>query len=117
MVSFFLNWLLTGLLFLAAGKLFSDIHVSSLPVALVVAIVLGVANACFRPVISFLTFPINLVTLGLFSFVVNGLILMLVAMVVPGFSIKGMGAAILLSVALSVVNLLLGMFGWQSRML
>lgn len=118
MLGFFLNWILTATLLLSLGTLFpGDIYVGNFFVAMLTALVLGVVNAFLRPVIKFLTFPINLVSLGLFSFVINSFILMLVAMLVPGFVITSFVSALLASVLLAVVNLLLSLFGWQSRMI
>ncbi|HXI34650.1 MAG TPA: phage holin family protein, partial [Gemmatimonadales bacterium] len=62
---------------------------------LVAALVLGIVNAVIRPILVFLTFPITLLTLGLFILVVNGISLALVAWLVPGFHVAGLAAAVL----------------------
>jgi putative membrane protein len=69
------------------------------------ALVLGIVNAVIRPVILILTLPLTLLTLGLFILVVNGISLYLVAWLVPGFSLSGLGAAILGSIVV-------GLTGW-----
>ena len=77
--------------------------------ALIVAIVLGFVNSCIRPLVKFFALPINLLTLGLFALVVNGLMVMLCAYFVDGFKVDGLGAAILFSIILAVVNWVLNM--------
>jgi len=72
--------------------------------ALVAAVLLGIVNAVIRPVVLFLTLPLNLLTLGLFTFVVNALLLWLVAAVVRGFEIHGFMAAFLGALLLSLIS-------------
>ena len=71
--------------------------------AMLTAIVIGLINTFIKPILSFLTTPINMLTLGLFTFVVNAIVLYLASLVVPGFKIDGVLAAILGAVVLSVV--------------
>lgn len=66
------------------------------------ALLLGLVNAFVRPVVIFLTFPLTLLTLGLFLFVINGAMLMLVAWIMPSFHIAGLGSAILGSIVLGL---------------
>lgn len=75
--------------------------------ALLVAIVLGFLNAFVKPILILLTLPINIVTIGLFTFVINALIILLVSQIVPGFRVDGFWWALLFSVILSIVNGLL----------
>jgi putative membrane protein len=72
--------------------------------ALLAAAVVGVINAFVRPIFLILTLPINLLTLGLFTFVLNGLMLLLAAVFVPGFTVSGLWAAILGAFLLSIVS-------------
>ena len=77
--------------------------------SLVVAIVLGIINMIIKPIVKLFTLPINLLTLGLFSLVINGLMVMLCAHFVDGFTIAGtslsaLGTAIIFSVVLSIIN-------------
>ncbi len=76
--------------------------------ALIAALVLGVINALVRPILVLLTLPITIVTLGLFLFVINALLLMLTAWLAPDFAILGFGAALALAVIVTVVNAVLG---------
>ncbi len=75
--------------------------------ALVAAFVLGLVNAVVRPLFVLLTLPVTVVTLGVFLFVINGLLLWLVAAFVPGFHVNGFLAAVVGSILLSVVSWIL----------
>jgi len=75
--------------------------------AFISAIVLGIANFTIRPILLILTLPINILTLGLFSLVINAIIVLLVAQIVPGFYVDGFWWALIFSVILSIVQLLL----------
>lgn len=79
-------------------------NVTDWQAAFLAAIVLGVANTFVKPVFAYLTAPINVVTLGLFTFVLNAVMLMLVSSVVSGFTLDGWVAAILGAVVLSFVS-------------
>ncbi len=72
--------------------------------ALLAAILLGVVNAFIKPILLILTLPINLLTLGLFSFVINALLILLVDALVPGFEVDGFLSALLFSLVLSLVS-------------
>lgn len=76
----------------------------TLPGAVVATVVLGAINMTIRPLVAILTLPLNLLTLGLFSLVVNGLMIMLVAAIVRGFTVAGFFAAFLFALILSLVN-------------
>lgn len=89
----------------------SGVRVNSFVDAVVVAVVLGIINAFIKPIVTILTLPINLLTLGIFSFILNGLFVLLVSRIVPGFEVAGFWWAVLFSVVLSLVSALLGMFG------
>jgi len=102
-----INWLLSALIVLGIAYLFAGVTVSSFITALVVALVLGIINAFIRPVVLFLTLPINILTLGLFTLVVNTGIVLLAAWVVTGFSIASFWWAFAFSVTLSFLNMFL----------
>lgn len=80
------------------------IHMHNFGTSLIVAIVLGLVNAILRPLIFILTLPINILTLGLFSFVIMGLLVYLVAAIVPGFKVDNFGWAILFALIVSIIN-------------
>lgn len=89
----------------------TGVSINSFWDAVIVAVVLGIINAFIKPVVTILTLPINLLTLGIFSFIMNGLFVLLVSRIVPGFEVAGFWWAILFSIVLSLVSALLGMFG------
>lgn len=94
---------------LIVSALLGGVQVSGPLALLVAAAVLGLVNAFVRPVLFLLTLPINIVTLGLFTFVLNGLMLMLTSGLVPGFSVSGFWAAVWASILLSLVSTFLSM--------
>ncbi len=75
---------------------------------LIVALVLTLLNIFIKPVLKILALPITIITLGLFSLVINALILLLVAWIVPGFDIQTFTAAVLGSLIISIINFVLG---------
>jgi putative membrane protein len=107
-----LRWVLNagGLLFIS--YLFEGIHLAGLGWAFIAALFLGVMNALIRPVVLVLTLPINILTLGLFTLVVNGLMLWLTGSLLKGFVVEGfwaaVGGALVLSLISLVVNSLIG---------
>lgn len=92
------------------------VAISGFGSALVAAIVLGLVNATLRPILLILTIPINIMTLGLFTFVVNALMLMIVSKVVVGFAISGFWYGLLGAILLSIVSTILsGLAGVGDR--
>ncbi len=83
------------------------VHIDSLPALLVGGVVLSLVNAWVRPVLVFFTFPVTVLTLGLFLLAVNGLAFGLAAWLVPGFSVAGFFWAIVGSIVVSVISLFL----------
>jgi putative membrane protein len=90
---------LIGISYLSVG-----ISVESFYIAVVVAVILGLLNILVRPVLLFLTLPINILTLGLFTFVINALLFWFVASFVDGFVVSGFLAAFLGALVVSVAN-------------
>ncbi|MFA6512011.1 MAG: phage holin family protein [Patescibacteria group bacterium] len=77
---------------------------------LIVALVLGMINISIKPILHLLTFPITILTLGLFALVINALLIMLADWAVKGFSVDNFWWALLFSVVLTIVNGFLGLF-------
>ncbi|MGE5541206.1 MAG: phage holin family protein [Bacillota bacterium] len=102
-----IHWLVSAIAILIAAYLVPGVSVT-LVGALVLAIVLGIINVFFKPIITLLTLPLNIVTLGLFSLVVNALLVMLASMLVPGFHVNGFWAAFFFSIVVSLVTALFG---------
>ena len=105
-----IHWLVAALAVLITAYVLPGVHVSGLLSALVVAVVLGVINVFLRPLLIVLTLPITIVTLGLFIFIINGLLVMLAASVVPGFAVDSFWWAFLFGIVLAVVSYVLEMF-------
>ncbi|WP_149241815.1 phage holin family protein [Dyadobacter sp. 32] len=101
---------ISTLAILVAGHLIPGIHVASLTTAIVVAIVLGILNTFLKPILQILALPITILTLGLFYFIVNALIIYLASKMVDGFVVSDLIAALLFSLVVSVVSGILGMF-------
>ncbi len=103
-MQFLINLLINGFAVYITSRLLSGVQIKDFLTAIIVSIVLGIANTLLKPVLVILTLPITVVTLGLFYFVLNGLLILLASSVVPGFSVANIGWAILFSLALSIVN-------------
>jgi putative membrane protein len=101
-----LRLLFNAFFLLAASYLITGVSVSSFYAAVITALVLGLVNALIRPIILLLTLPINIVTLGLFTLIINGLLVMFVASFVKGFEVAGFVPAVLLSIFLWFGSLL-----------
>ena len=102
-----IHWVVLTLALLIVSHLYSGIRVDNLPAAVIAAGVLGILNALVRPVLQFFALPITFLTLGLFYFVINGLMLYWTASLVQGFAVRSFGAAILGSIFVSVLSLIL----------
>lgn len=109
MTSILVNWLLSAITLVIVSQYIPGFHVASFTTALIVAVVLGIINAVIKPIITLLTLPINILTLGLFSFVVNAALLLLVSRLVAGFRIDTFASALLGAILLWLINLLINM--------
>jgi putative membrane protein len=83
------RWIINSLALLLVTYVVPGVDVASFYSALIVALVLGILNALIRPILIFLTLPINLITLGLFTLVINALLFWFVASIVKGFEVAG----------------------------
>lgn len=104
-----ISLLLNSLALVITAYIVPGVGMENLVTAVLAAIVLGVINTFIKPFLLLLTAPINILTLGLFTFVVNAVVLWLAAAVVPGFTVMNLLAAILGAVVLSVVSTALSM--------
>jgi putative membrane protein len=102
-----LNWVLSAVAVWIMAQFVPGIHVNGVAAALIAALAIGFINATLGALLKIITFPLTLVTLGLFWFVINGLMLELASAVVPGFQVRGFFAAFVGAIVLSVINLLL----------
>jgi len=110
MKGFVLRWVINSLGLIFTALLMKQRVVLADPgTALIAAAILGVVNAILRPILLILTLPLNILTLGLFTFVVNGLMLGLVDNLVPGFDIRGgFGSTVLVALVLTLISWFIG---------
>ena len=111
----FIHWILSAVAIMIVAYLLPGIMVKSFFVALVVAVVLGFFNMIIRPILLVLTLPINILTLGLFTLVINAGLVLLTSVVVPGFYVAGFWTAVLFSIVLWLVNTVLQHFEPQEN--
>ena len=105
MTGFFFRLISTALGLWAAATIIPGMEIDGVGNLIVAALLLGLVNAIIRPIILILTLPLTVLTLGLFILVVNGISLALVAWLMPGFAVTGLGPAILGSIVV-------GLTGW-----
>ena len=100
-------WLVNTVALLGVAYLMPSVRIDSFTAAIIAAAVLGLANAIVRPILVLLTLPVTVITLGLFIFVINGLIFLGVAHFVSGFEVAGLWPAILAAIVFSLISWLL----------
>jgi putative membrane protein len=98
------RWLVITVAILLASSILPGIRVESLTTAVIAAAILGIINTFLRPVLLILTLPLTILTLGIFAFVINALMLLLVAYFVPGFEVDGFFWAFLGALIVSIVS-------------
>jgi putative membrane protein len=107
MIRLLLVWLINTVALVAVAYLMPSIQVSSFGAALVAALVLGLVNAVVRPVLVLLTLPVTILTLGLFIFVLNGLLFWMVGTWLEGFEVGGFWSGVLGAIVFSLMSWLL----------
>jgi putative membrane protein len=110
MLGFFLTTLVTALGLLIVDLVVPGVNINSFPAALLAGIAIGLVNGAIKPILSILSLPITILTLGLFSLVVNGFCFWLAAVLVPGFSVSGLVAFLLGPVVLSFASAFLNKY-------
>ena len=100
-------WLLNALALLGVAYLVPDIHISSLLIALAAAVVIGLANMLIKPILVIFTLPVTILTLGLFIFVINGVLFWGVGHFLQGFEVHTLKAGIIGAFAYSVISWIL----------
>jgi len=96
--------LVNGLAVLITSYILPGVHVGNMITAIIVAAVLALLNFFIKPLLVILTIPVTIVTFGLFLLVINALIILLTAHIVPGFKVDGFWWALLFSIVLSIIN-------------
>lgn len=107
---YFLKWLITAIAIVLAAMLVPGVTVASFWTALWLAIFMAIVNVILKPILIVLTLPINILTLGLFTFVINALLILLASSVIKGFEINGFWTAFLFSIVLSFISYVLNTF-------
>jgi len=102
-----IRWLVMVLAIMISSYLIPGVAIAGFWAALWLALFLGIINVLIKPVLILITLPINILTLGLFTFVINALLILLAASVINGFSVSGFWAAMLFSIVLSIVSYIL----------
>ena len=104
-----LRWLIQTVAILVAAYLLKGIDVTGFVPALAAAAILGILNAFVRPLLLLLTLPLNILSLGLFTFVINAFLLKIASLVIEGFTVQGFWAALLGSLFISLVSAFLNL--------
>ena len=98
------NLIVNALAVIISAYILPGVKVDGFVTAAIVAVVLGAVNMFIKPILLLLTLPLNILTLGLFTFVINALLVLLVSNIVPGFRVEGFLYALIFSLVLSVVS-------------
>lgn len=102
-----INFLVGGLAVIITSYVLAGVSVDNFFTAFLVAVILAIINFLVKPIVLLLTLPLNILTLGLFTFVINALMILLAAVIIPGFVVSGFWWALAFSLILSLVYLVL----------
>lgn len=102
-----LHWILSALALLLVAHFVPGFHVAGLIPALIAAVVIGLLNATVGLFLKIITFPLSILTLGIFLLVINGLMILLASAVVPGFHVSGLGPAFWGAIVLALLGMLI----------
>lgn len=106
-----LKWVIFALMIMLVGWLTPGVTIANFLTAMLAVVVIALINAFIKPVILFLTLPLNILTLGLLTLVINALLFMFAAYLVPGVEVEGFWSALLASVLISVLSIGLSKIG------
>lgn len=106
-MKFIITWLISSISLIIVAYIIPGISFTSFSVILFSAIILGIINAIIRPLIIILTIPINIITLGIFTFFINALMFWIVHLIVPGFQITNFMTAFWGAIIYLIINLIL----------
>jgi putative membrane protein len=107
MIKNIIKFLVNGFVVYATAYLLSGVTVTSFKVALIVALVLAGLNILIKPILLFLSLPVTILTLGLFTFVIDALMVILATKIVPGFSVDSFLTALVFSVVMTILSYVL----------
>jgi putative membrane protein len=100
----FIQLFINALAFYITSYIIPGVVIGGWQTLLVIAVVWGILTVVIKPILVILTLPINILTLGLFTFVINAILLLMMSNIVPGFHINGFGTALLAAIVLTIVN-------------
>lgn len=106
-MNFIMRIIVTSIIAFGLSYILSGVHIDTFTTAILLAVVLAILNAIVRPLLILITFPITIVTLGLFLFVINAVIILLADKFIRGFKVDGFWWALLFSLLLSIVTSIL----------
>lgn len=106
-MSLIIRWFINALSLFIVSRIVPGVELSDFGAALIAVIIIGLVNAFIKPILVLLTLPVNILTLGLFTFVLNAVMLMLAGSLAPGFKVDGFVPALLGSILLTIVSTLL----------
>ena len=107
MIQFIIRWFVNAIALYIVTRILPGIQLADFGSALVAVLVIGLVNALIKPILLLLTLPITILTFGLFSLVINALMLMLAGNLTPGFQVDGFGTALIGSILLSIITTIL----------
>lgn len=102
-----IKWLLSSIALLITAYIIPGVEIAGFWTALWLAAALGLLNILIKPILIILTLPVNILTLGLFTFIINGLIVLLASTIIKGFEVEGLLTAVFFSITLAIVNYLI----------
>jgi len=101
------KWIITTIAIIASSYIVPGVEISGIWTAIWLAVILGLINIIIKPIIIILTLPINIITLGLFTFFINAFIILFASSIVKGFDVHGFWRAMLFSIILLIVSYIL----------
>lgn len=104
MIRWLIHWAIATVALLALPYLFNGVHINQPMTALMAALVLGLVNTFIKPIVSILTLPLQILSLGLVTLLINAVMLFLVSHLVKGFTIDGFGTAFLAAIVYGLIN-------------
>jgi len=110
-----LHWIVNAIVLLVVSHFVAGFHISGFGSAMFAVVIIGIVNATLGLFLKVMTFPLSLVTLGLFVFVVDAIVLWFSSKLVPGFSVVGFRPALIAAVVLALIEMLLGFVTLEKR--
>lgn len=107
MVNVLIQLILNALIIIIGSNILPGIHVDKFLTALLIALVIALINISIKPIMIILTLPLTIFSFGLFIFIINGLLILLVAKIIPGFQVDTIWWAILFSIVIAILNSIL----------